>query len=69
MTAFSECIIATAAFLSGGVAATFIMLVIGIHKADRARYQFNAPRSATQALARCALGGVTRRDCVDCKNN
>ena len=60
--AFSECIIALAAFLSVTVAAVFVMLVIGIRKGDRARHLSDAPDTALDALTRSFLGVGTRND-------
>jgi hypothetical protein len=60
--AFSECIIAIAAFLSVAAAAVFVMLVIGIRKGDRARHLSDAPDTALDALTRSFLGVGTRND-------
>ena len=60
--AFSECIIAIAAFLSVIAAVVFIMLVIGIRKGDRARHLSDAPDTALDALTRNFLGVGTRND-------
>jgi hypothetical protein len=60
--AFSECIIAKAAFLSAVAAVVFVMLVIGIRKGDRARHLSDAPDTALDALARSFLGVGTRND-------
>jgi hypothetical protein len=57
------CIIAIAAFLSGGVAAVFTMLVVGIHKADRACLS-QAPSTALGAVTRSVLGGAYHRGCL-----
>lgn len=35
---FCECVMALAAFLAGTAAAAFFMMVIGVHKGDRARF-------------------------------
>ncbi len=60
---FFESIIAIAAFLSVSAAAVFVMLVIGIHKGDRARHLSDAPDTALDALTRSFLGvGVRRVD-------
>ena len=59
--AFSECIIAIAAFLSVIAVVVFIMLVIGIRKGDRARHLSDAPATALDALTRRALGLAVRR--------
>lgn len=47
--AFPIWLLAVAAFLSGGVAAVFVMLVIGIHMGDRARDLSDAPRKPLDA--------------------
>ena len=60
--AFSECIIAIAAFLSVIAAVVFIMLVIGIRKGDRARHLSDQPDTALDALTRSFLGVGTRND-------
>jgi hypothetical protein len=60
--AFSECIIAIAAFLSVIAAIVFVMLVIGIRKGDRARHLSDAPDTALDALTRSFLGVGTRND-------
>ena len=60
---FSMCMIAIAAFLSGGVAAVFVMLVIGIRKGDRARHLFDVPDTPLDALTRSVLGVGIRHDC------
>ena len=60
--AFSECIIAIAAFLSVAAAVVFVLLVIGIHKGDRARHLSDAPDTALDALTRSFLGVGTRND-------
>ena len=60
--AFSECIIAIAAFLSVIAVVVFIMLVIGIRKGDRARHLSDAPDTALDALTRSFLGVGTRND-------
>jgi hypothetical protein len=59
--AFSESIIAIAAFLSVTVAVVFVMLVIGIHKGDRSRHLSDEPDTALDALTRSFLGVGTRR--------
>lgn len=59
--AFSEYIIAIAAFLSVSAAVVFVMLVIGIHKGDRTRHLSDAPGTALDAFTRSFLGVGTRR--------
>jgi hypothetical protein len=56
-----EFILAIAAFLSMVVAVVFAMLVIGIHKGDRARHLSDVPGTALDALTRKFLGVGTRR--------
>ena len=63
--AFSECIIAIAAFLSVIAVVVFIMLVIGIRKGDRARHLSDQPDTALDALTRSFLGVGTRNDRED----
>jgi hypothetical protein len=58
---FAACIIAIAAFLSVMAAAAFTMLVIGIHKGDRARHLSDAPGSVLDATTRRCLGVGIRR--------
>ena len=69
----SMCMIAIAAFLSGGVAAVFVMLVIGIRKGDRVRHLYGAPDTPLDALTRSVLGAGARHDCPvgcsDCEEN
>ncbi len=62
---FGASVIAIAAFLSGGAAAVFIMLVIGIHKGDRARHLSDAPETPLDAVTRSMLGVGFRNDCED----
>jgi hypothetical protein len=59
--AFSESIIAIAAFLSVSTAVVFVMLVIGIRKGDRARHLADPPATALDALTRNFLGVGVRR--------
>ncbi len=60
---FCACVIAIAAFLSIAAAVVFVMLVIGIHKGDRARHLSDAPDTALDALTRSFMGvGVRRGD-------
>jgi hypothetical protein len=58
---FSACIIAIAAFLSVMMAVAFTMLVIGIHKGDRAGHLSDAPGSVLDATTRRCLGVGVRR--------
>ncbi len=59
--AFCESIIAIAAFLSFVAAVVFVLLVIGIHKGDRARHLSDTPDTALDALTRSFLGVGSRR--------
>ena len=61
--ALSMWMIAIAAFLSGGVAAVFVMLVIGIRKGDRVRHLYDAPDTPLDALTRSVLGAGARHGC------
>jgi hypothetical protein len=54
--AFSECVIAIAAFLAAAVSIAFVMLVVGIHKGDRSRHLSDAPDTPLDALTRSVLG-------------
>lgn len=58
--AFSVCVIAIAAFLSGAAAAAFVTLVVGIRKADR-RSLYDPPGTAAEAVTRSVLGGSYHR--------
>ena len=61
--AFSEAVIAIAAFLSVFSAVVFVMLVIGIRRGDRTRRLSDEPDTALDALTRSFLGvGVRRGD-------
>lgn len=60
--AFSESIIAIAAFLSASAAVIFVLLVIGIHKGDRTRHLSDAPDTAIDAFTRSFLGVGVRHD-------
>jgi len=52
-----------AVFLSGAVAGVFVMLVIGIHKGDRAHHLADEPGTHLDALTRSVLGvGVRTSD-------
>jgi hypothetical protein len=56
-----ECVMALVAFLAGVAAAAFFLMVIGVHKGDRARHLSDAPATALDALTRRALGLAVRR--------
>ena len=49
--------LAIVATLSGAALTMFALLVIGIHKGDRGRLS-RAPRSHSDAFARCCLIGI-----------
>jgi hypothetical protein len=55
-------LLAIAAFLSGGVAAVFVMLVAGIHVGDRPGRLTAAPDGQIEALTRNLLGVGVRTD-------
>jgi hypothetical protein len=56
-----ECVMAIVALLAGAATATFFMLVIGVHRGDRAWHLSDAPDTALDALTRRALGLAVRR--------
>ena len=60
--AFSETIIAIAAFLSVSAVAVFLMLVIGIRQGARAQHLSYGPDTALDALTRRFLGVGTPRN-------
>jgi hypothetical protein len=49
--------LAIIAALSGAALATFVLLVVGIHKGDRGHLS-STPRSHSDAFARCFLIGI-----------
>jgi hypothetical protein len=51
-----QCVMALAAFLTGAAAGAFFLVVIGVHKGDRARHLADAPGTQLDALTRRALG-------------
>jgi hypothetical protein len=59
--AFFTTIIAIAAFLSVIASVVFVMLVIGIHRGDRARHLSDAPGTALDAITRTFLRVSVRR--------
>lgn len=59
---FSIFMLALAAFLSGGAAIAFIMLVIGIRIGDRTRHLADKPNAPLGALTRRFLGVGVRAD-------
>ncbi len=62
---FSVWMLVLAVFLSGAVAAVFVMLVIGIHVGDRARHLADEPGTRLDALTRSVLGVGVRADCPE----
>lgn len=56
--AFAAVIIA--AFLSGAVLGILALLIVGIHRGDRARHLADAPRTHVEAVTRRVLGVGTR---------
>jgi hypothetical protein len=56
-----EYAIALVAFLAGTAAAAFLMMVIGVHKGDRAPHLSDAPATTLDYLTRRALGLAIRR--------
>lgn len=58
MTAF-VLVIAATAFLTGAVSAVFVMLVVGIRKADRPRTRPPARTTALDAVTRSTLAAGT----------
>ena len=61
---FSVCMLALAVFLSGAVAGVFTVLVIGIHRADRAHHLTDEPDTHLDALTRSVLGVGVRIGCT-----
>jgi ABC-type uncharacterized transport system permease subunit len=61
---FSAWMLVLAVFLSGAVAGIFALLVIGIHRGDRASHLASQPGTRLDAITRSVLGvGVrTARD-------
>ncbi len=57
---FAIVILAIAVFLSGAVLGSFALLVVGIHRGDRARHLADAPRTQTELITRAVLGVGTR---------
>jgi hypothetical protein len=51
-----QCVMVVAAFLAGAATGGFFLLVIGVHKGDRARHLSDAPDTQLDALTRRALG-------------
>jgi hypothetical protein len=56
-----ECVMAIAAFLTGAAVGAFFLVVIGVHKGDRARRLSDAPCTPLAALTRRVLGLGFRR--------
>jgi hypothetical protein len=53
---FSVWTLVLAVFLSGAAIGVFVMLVIGIHRGDRARHLADEPDTHLDALTRSVLG-------------
>ena len=49
-------IVIVAIFLSGAVLGILTLLVVGIHRGDRARHLADAPRTHVEAVTRRVLG-------------
>ena len=56
-------ILALAVFLAGAVAGVLVMLVIGIHRGDRAHHLADEPGTHVDALTRRMLGVGMRNGC------
>ena len=61
MSASCQCLMAIAAFLTGTAVGAFFLVVIGVHKGDRARRLSDAPGTPLDALTRRLLGLGSRR--------
>jgi hypothetical protein len=48
-------VMAVAAFLTGAATGAFFLMVIGVHKGDRARHLSDTPDTQLEALTRRAL--------------
>ena len=59
----SAWMLALAVFLSGAVAGVFVLLVIGIHRGDRAHHLADEPGTHLDALTRSVLGVGVRTGC------
>ena len=53
-------IVIVAIFLSGAVLGILTLLIVGIHRGDRARHLADAPRTHVEAVTRRVLGVGTR---------
>lgn len=53
-------IVIVAVFLSGAVLGVLALLIVGIHRGDRARYLADPPRTPVEAVTRRVLGVGTR---------
>ena len=51
-----QCVMAVAAFLTGAATGAFFLMVIGVHKGDRAPHLSDGPVTQLDALTRRALG-------------
>lgn len=50
-------VLASSGVIALSLTVLYVVLIIGIRKGDR-RHLANAPRSNSEAIARCLLGGV-----------
>ena len=53
-------IVIVTAFLSGAVLGILALLIVGIHRGDRARHLADAPHTYVEAVTRRVLGVGTR---------
>jgi hypothetical protein len=53
-------IVIVAVFLSGAVLGVLALLIVGIHRGDRARHLADSPRTPVEAVTRRVLGVGTR---------
>jgi hypothetical protein len=49
-------VMAVPAFLTGAAIGAFLLMIIGVHKGDRARHLSDAPETPLDALTRRVLG-------------
>jgi hypothetical protein len=50
---FYECVMAIASFLTGAAVGAFFLMVVGVHKGDRARCLYDAPGTPLDVLTQC----------------
>jgi hypothetical protein len=55
-------IVIISAFLSGAVLGVLALLIVGIHRGDRARRLADAPHTQVEAVTRRVMGVGTRSD-------